>query len=59
MAVGSLLIPGSNDGLVLVGLPLLHPHAWLAFGVMCGSIAAAMRLAQGSKTPALRAKELS
>jgi toxin CptA len=54
MAVGSLLIPGSNDGLVLVGLPLLHPHAWLAFAVMCLTIAAAMRLAQGFKAPTLR-----
>ncbi|WP_298233612.1 YeeE/YedE thiosulfate transporter family protein [uncultured Azohydromonas sp.] len=58
MAVGSLLIPGSNDGLVLVGLPLLHPHAWLAFGVMCTVIAAAMRLAQGLKAPVLRGEKL-
>jgi toxin CptA len=58
MAVGSLLIPGSNDGLVLIGLPLLHPHAWLAFGVMCAAIAAAMRLAQGLRGPVLRGKEL-
>lgn len=53
MGAGSLLIPGSNDGLVLVGLPLLHAHAWLAFGVMCAAIAAAMRLAQGATGPAL------
>ncbi|NML15425.1 YeeE/YedE thiosulfate transporter family protein [Azohydromonas caseinilytica] len=54
MAAGSLLIPGSNDALVLVGLPLFHPHAWLAFTVMCLSIAAAMRLAAGLRAPAAR-----
>ncbi|WP_157266810.1 YeeE/YedE thiosulfate transporter family protein [Azohydromonas aeria] len=53
MAAGSLLIPGSNDGLVLVGLPLLHLHAWLAFGLMCAAIAAAMRLSEVLTWPAL------
>jgi hypothetical protein len=47
MAVGSLLIPGSNDGLILVGLPLLWPYAWLAFCVMCVTIATA-RLVAGT-----------
>lgn len=42
MGWGSLLIPGSNDGLILIGIPLLRPYAWLAFGVMFGAIAAAM-----------------
>lgn len=42
MAWGSLLIPGSNDGLVLIGVPLLQPHAWLALASMFGAIAAAM-----------------
>jgi Sulphur transport len=42
MGWGSLLIPGSNDGLVLVGLPLLQPYAWLAFAIMCLTIALAM-----------------
>lgn len=41
MAWGGLLIPGSNDGLILVGMPLLSPYAWVAFGAMCVSIAAA------------------
>ena len=41
MAWGGLLIPGSNDGLILVGMPLLWPYAWVAFGVMCLAIAAA------------------
>jgi toxin CptA len=39
MALGSLLIPGSNDGLVLLGLPLLLPFAWVAFVVMALTIA--------------------
>ena len=38
MAWGSLLIPGSNDGLILIGLPLLRPYAWLAFATMCAAI---------------------
>lgn len=46
MAAGSLLIPGSNDGLILVGMPLLWPYAWLAFATMCAAIAAAMLLAR-------------
>ena len=53
MAVGSLLIPGSNDGLLLVGLPLLHPHAWLAMAVMVLTIAAALRLTRQARLPAL------
>jgi uncharacterized membrane protein YedE/YeeE len=42
MAWGSLLIPGSNDGLILIGIPLLYPYAWLAFATMCVTIAAAL-----------------
>jgi len=46
MAWGTLLIPGSNDGLILVGMPLLWPYAWLAFGTMCVTIAAAILAAR-------------
>jgi len=42
MGWGSLLIPGSNDGLILIGIPLLYPYAWLAFATMCVTIAAAL-----------------
>jgi len=42
MAWGSLLIPGSNDGLILIGLPLLRPYAWLAFASMVVAISAAL-----------------
>jgi len=42
MGWGSLLIPGGNDGLILVGMPLLWPYAWVAFAAMCISIVAAL-----------------
>lgn len=44
MGWGSLLIPGGNDGLILVGMPLLWPYAWAAFATMCASIGAAQWL---------------
>ena len=44
MGMGAMLIPGSNDGLILLGLPALLPHAWVAVAVMTLSIAAAIRL---------------
>jgi hypothetical protein len=44
MGWGSLLIPGGNDGLILVGMPLLWPYAWVAFLTMCASIGVAMAL---------------
>jgi toxin CptA len=44
MGWGSLLIPGSNDGLILIGLPLLRPHAGLAVAAMVLAIAAALTL---------------
>jgi hypothetical protein len=55
MAWGSLLIPGSNDGLILVGMPLLWPYAWVAFGTMCLAIALAQRLATRRSAPAAAA----
>ncbi len=42
MGAGSVLIPGSNDGLILVGLPLLQPHAWTALASMAVTILAAL-----------------
>lgn len=44
MAWGSLLVPGSNDGLLLLAMPLLWPYAWAAFATMCLTIAAARLL---------------
>src|SRR6266478_3015020 len=51
MGWGTLLIPGSNDGLILVGMPLLWPYAWVAFLAMCLSIAGAKLLAQIGARP--------
>ena len=44
MGWGSLLIPGGNDGLILVGMPLAWPYAWLAFAVMCATVGVALVL---------------
>ena len=49
MGLGTLLIPGSNDGLILIGLPLLWPYAWVAFLTMCVSIGA-VKLVERSAT---------
>jgi toxin CptA len=46
MGWGSLMIPGGNDGLILVGMPLLWPYAWVAFLLMCIAIAVALLLTQ-------------
>lgn len=51
MGWGSLLIPGGNDGLILVGMPLLWPYAWVAFGTMCVTIAAAQVLRRRLAAP--------
>lgn len=40
MGLGAELVPGANDGLILLGLPLLWPHAWVAVAAMALSIAA-------------------
>lgn len=45
MGIGAALIPGGSDGLVLVGMPLLWPYAWLAFASMCVTVYIAVRLA--------------
>ena len=42
MGAGSALIPGSNDGLILLGMPLLFAHAWVAFAAMAFAILALM-----------------
>lgn len=39
MGWGSLLIPGGNDELLLVGIPLLQPYAWVAVASMAAAIA--------------------
>lgn len=48
MGAGGALVPGGNDGLILLGMPLLWPYAWLAFASMCATIYIALRLASRS-----------
>ncbi|WP_208456933.1 YeeE/YedE thiosulfate transporter family protein [Lysobacter solisilvae (ex Woo and Kim 2020)] len=38
MGAGAALVPGGNDGLILIGMPLLWPYAWTAFASMCVTI---------------------
>ncbi|WP_207884477.1 YeeE/YedE thiosulfate transporter family protein [Pseudomonas sp. 30_B] len=49
MGAGARLVPGGNDSLILFGMPLLWPNAWVAFGFMCLSIVLALRLMQWMK----------
>lgn len=51
MGLGGLIVPGSNDGLILVGLPLLQPHAWLALATMSATIAAELMLTRRRRAP--------
>ena len=44
MGLGTALLPGGNDALVLYGIPSLSPHALPAFAAMVGGIAAALWL---------------
>jgi toxin CptA len=53
MAWGGLLVPGSNDGLILLGMPLLFAHAWAGFLAMAGAILAA-RLLRDAAAPSPR-----
>lgn len=47
MGVGSAAIPGANDGLLLIGLPFLYPHAIVALAAMGGTIYIAIKLESG------------
>lgn len=42
LGAGGVLVPGSNDGLLLLGMPLLLPYAWIAFGAMIITIGFAL-----------------
>jgi uncharacterized membrane protein YedE/YeeE len=44
LGLGGSLVPGANDGLILLGLPLLYPHAWVAVGSMLATISFALTL---------------
>lgn len=44
MGAGASLIPGGNTGLILLGMPMLWPYAWLAFVTICATIYVALRV---------------
>lgn len=52
MGAGGSLVPGSNDGLIMIGLPLMQPHAWLAVTTMILAIAAPVAIARHIRRPA-------
>lgn len=56
LGLGGSLVPGANDGLILLGLPLFYPHAWLAFAGMLVAIAAALLLQQRARAMARGAR---
>lgn len=51
MAIGSLMVPGSNDGLILIGLVMLWPHALVAVPAMGLTVAAAMWIERRVRAP--------
>lgn len=52
LGLGGSLVPGANDGLILLGLPLLYPHAWIAFASMLATISFAFALQHHGPTMA-------
>jgi toxin CptA len=56
MGAGSVLVPGSNDGLILVGFPLLRVHAWAALASMAAVIYAALIIQRRIATVAAKPK---
>lgn len=51
MGVGATLVPGGNDSLLLIGMPLLLPYAWVAFASMCLTIYIATLIARKKAGP--------
>jgi toxin CptA len=56
LGFGGSLVPGANDGLIMLGLPLLYPHAWVAVASMLLTIAAALILQQHASAMVRRAR---
>jgi len=57
MGWGSLLVPGGNDGLILIGVPLFQPHAWVATGSMAATIAAGLLIRRNAASRLVRASD--
>ncbi len=49
MGLGATLVPGGNDSLILFGMPLLWPNAWLAFACMSVVVVLTLWLAKLGK----------
>jgi toxin CptA len=56
LGFGGSLVPGANDGLILLGLPLLYPHALLALASMFVTVGAALLLERHLAAMAQRAR---
>jgi toxin CptA len=56
LGFGGSLVPGANDGLILLGLPLLYPHALLALAGMLVTISAALLLERRCSAMAQKAR---
>ena len=56
LGFGGSLVPGANDGLILLGLPLLYPHALLALASMVVTISAALFLERHRSAMAQKAR---
>jgi len=54
LGFGGMLVPGNNDGLILVGLPLLQPYAWGALASMIVAIFLAMKIERRATAVAAR-----
>jgi toxin CptA len=48
MGWGADLIPGGNDGLLLIGMPLLRPYAWIAAAAMAAAILVLLTISRRS-----------
>lgn len=57
MAWGSGLIPGSNDRLLLIGIPLLQANAWIAMAAMALTVTAAISIQSGMQRRAGKLRE--
>lgn len=56
LGLGGSLVPGANDGLILLGLPLLYLHAWLALASMLATISGALFLERHRSAMAQKAR---
>jgi len=56
LGFGGMLVPGNNDGLILVGLPLLQPYAWAALASMVVAIYLAFKIERRAQVVAAKAK---